>query len=79
MIKNIILISDLNTFMQLVLSFRADSTDGGNSQQKGTVFTAKLSRRLQAIQDIERTIQTMLAALDIAEGNPEALMMDEEG
>ncbi len=43
------------------------------------MFTAKLSRRLQAIQDMDKTIQTMLAALDLAEGNPESLMLDEDG
>ncbi|XP_072022544.1 nuclear pore complex protein Nup160-like [Amphiura filiformis] len=60
-----------------LLGLGAD-TDTPSREAQGTVFTAKLSRRLQAIQDMDKTIQTMLAAIDLAEGNPESLMLDED-
>lgn len=66
----------------LVHICRIDATDTPGSSgkpQRGIAFTTKLSHRLQAIQDMNTAIQSLLDVVDLAEGNPEALMIEEEG
>ena len=48
-------------------------------QAPSMIFVQQLSNKLQALQDPVRAIVTLLNIMDLAEGNPMSLMVDEEG
>ena len=48
-------------------------------QVPSITFVQQLSNSLQALQDPVRAIVTLLNAMDLADGNPMSLMVDDEG